>query len=163
LPHRFPAMAIDGPSPMTLASPEFVGIQQVTDEDRAYRGSRFAEVRDALFSQPYQKVWGAPGEPPLPIYSVTLAPMLRGFLPFLRPALVRKSAERTVDSGADLRWGPDRKGYRRLIHPIAVCLAGHWQITEDTEYSGCFRKGGDALMVARYSTCCAETRRGYIR
>ena len=38
----------------------------ISSEDRSYHGSHFAEVRKALFANPYQKVWGAPGEPPLP-------------------------------------------------------------------------------------------------
>jgi len=40
------------------------GIEGITAEDRAYKGSRFSEVRDAVFVNPYQKVWGRPGEPP---------------------------------------------------------------------------------------------------
>jgi hypothetical protein len=31
------------------------GIEQITQEDRAYNGSRFSEVRDAIFANPYQK------------------------------------------------------------------------------------------------------------
>lgn len=146
---------------MTTADQNFFGIQPVTDEDRTYRGSRFAEVRDALFANPYQSAWGAPGEPPLPVYDVTLARMLRGVLPFGRPFLFQKATERTVDSGADLRWGPDRKGFRRFIHPNGICLTGLWHITEATDYSGYFRKGSQALIVGRYSTCCKETRRGH--
>ena len=72
-------------------------------------------------------------------------------------------SERTLDSGADLRWGKDRKGFPRLVHPNGICLTGRWQITEDTPYSGYFRKDGTALIVARYSTCCTETRRGHTR
>src|SRR5262249_29868713 len=64
---------------------------------------------------------------------------------------------------ADLRWGPDRKGFRRLVHPNGVCLTGRWRITEETGYSGYFRKGSDALIVGRYSSCCTETRRGPTR
>ena len=75
----------------------------------------------------------------------------------------RKASERTIDSGADLRWGPDRKGFRRLVHPNGVCLIGQWQITADTGYSGYFAKGRTALVVARYSTCCTDTRRGQTR
>ena len=37
---------------------EFFGIEGITDEDRVYQGSRFSEVRDAIFANPYQKVWG---------------------------------------------------------------------------------------------------------
>ena len=31
----------------------------MTGQDRGYRGSTFAEVRKALFANPYQKIWGA--------------------------------------------------------------------------------------------------------
>jgi hypothetical protein len=50
-----------------------------------------------------------------------------------------------------------------LIHPNGVCLTGVWEITEETGYSGYFRKGSRALVVGRYSTCCTETRRGHAR
>ena len=143
--------------------PDDLGIEQVTDEDRAYRGSRFAEVEAALFANPYQRVWGAAGEPPLPVHTVTLMNMLRGILPGGRPYAFRQAVQRAVDSHADLRWGPDRKGFRRLLHPNAVCLTGRWRITEDTGYSGYFRGGSEALIVGRYSTCCSETRRGHTR
>ena len=142
---------------------EYFGTQQITEEDRAYQGSRFSEVRDALFANPYQRVWGRDGEPPLPTYEVTLMSVLRGILPFGRAHLFRQAVERTVDSNADLRWGPDRKGFRRLLHPNGVCLTGLWEITEETAYSGYFRKGSRALVVGRYSTCCTETRRGHTR
>ena len=101
--------------------------------------------------------------PPLPTYEVTLMSVLRGILPFGRAHLFRQAVERTVDSNADLRWGPDRKGFRRLLHPNGVCLTGLWEITEETAYSGYFRKGSRALVVGRYSTCCTETRRGHTR
>jgi hypothetical protein len=146
-----------------MASSVDFGTEQTTDEDRAYRGSRFSEVQDALFANPYQKVWGGAGEPALPVYEVTLGSVLRGVLPFGRPYVFRQATERVVDSHADLRWGSDGKGYRRLLHPNAVCLTGRWEITEDSGYSGYFRRGSQALAVGRYSTCCTETRRGHIR
>jgi len=34
--------------------PKFFGIEGITDVDRAYQGSRFSEVRDAIFANPYQ-------------------------------------------------------------------------------------------------------------
>jgi hypothetical protein len=142
---------------------EDFGLEEVTDDDRAYGGSRFSEVRRALFANPYQKVWGAEGEPSLPIYEVTLSSVLRGFLSFGRRYRFLQASERAVDSNADLRWGPDGMGFRRLLHPNGVCLTGLWQITEETDYSGYFAKGSRALVVGRYSTCCAETRRGHAR
>jgi hypothetical protein len=44
-----------------------------------------------------------------------------------------------------------------------VCLFGQWQITAETPYSGYFAQGRTALLIARYSTCCTETRRGHVR
>lgn len=139
------------------------GMEQFTDEDRGYGGSRFAEVVDALFANPYQRVWGREGEPALPVYEVTLAGLSHGGFPFGKGNLFHKASERSVDSGADLRWGPDRKGFRRLLHPNGVCLVGQWRIAEKTDYSGYFANGSTALTIARYSTCCTETRRGHIR
>lgn len=143
--------------------PGTLGPQGVTEEDVFYAGSRFSEVRDAIFANPYQKVWGGAGEPPLPVYKVTLSSVLTGLLPFGRSYQFLDAARRTVDSQADLRWGPDRKGYRRLLHPNSVCLTGRWEITEETAYSGYFRRGSEGLVIGRYSTCCTETRRGHNR
>jgi hypothetical protein len=50
------------------------------------------------------------------------------------------------------------------LHPNGVCLTGEWQITApSTPYSGYFQAGQRALIVARYSVCCSETRRGRYR
>jgi hypothetical protein len=130
------------------------GTEGITDQDRAYNGSRFAEVRDAVFANPYQKV---------PTYEVTLRSVLKGVLSFGKRHIFKLAVARTVDSHADLRWGTDGKGFRRLLHPNGVCLTGRWHITEETEYSGYFRKGSEALIVGRYSTCCTETERGHTR
>ena len=143
--------------------PESFGVEEVTEEDRTYRGSRFSEVREAIFANPYQTIWGRPGEAPWPVYDVTLRSVLRGVLPLGGPYLFRKATERAVESHADLRWGPDRRGYRRLLHPNGICLTGVWEITEDNPYSGYFKRDSRALVIGRYSTCCTETRRGHAR
>ena len=148
------------PSPQ-LNTPEELGAEEITSEDRAYRGSRFAEVRDAIFANPYRSVWR--GESDLPRHEVTLMRFLKGILPFSGPNVFRKAVERTVDSSADLRWGKDGTGFLRLIHPNGICLTGLWEITEPNPYSGYFKNGSKALAVGRYSTCCTETRRGHSR
>jgi hypothetical protein len=146
-----------------MTDPNYFGIEHTTDEDRAYAGSRFVDIERALFANPYQRIWGAAGEPALPIHAVTLRDMVRGLLPFARHYLFRQATARAVDSHADLRWGPDRRGFRRLVHPNGICLAGRWRITAPTGYTGYFREGSDALIIGRYSTCCTETRRGHSR
>ena len=50
------------------------GYEQFADEDRLYAGSRFRDVVDALFANPYQKVWGREGGPPLPSQEQTIRP-----------------------------------------------------------------------------------------
>src|SRR4051812_40834676 len=104
----------------TVSDNDF-GTEQVTDEDRAYAGSSYAEVREALFANPYVRPWGGAGAT-LPTQAVTLGTVLRGMLS--RPHFFQQAANRTVDSHADLRWGTDRTGFRRLLHPNGVCLFG---------------------------------------
>jgi hypothetical protein len=140
-----------------------IGAEQFADEDRMYAGSRFREVVDALFANPYQQVWGRDGEPPLPVQDVTITTVFGGLLSLRRAPRFERASERTLDSGADLRWGPDRKGFPRLLHPNGVCLVGRWQITEDTSYSGYFAGGSTALVVARYSSGAGGLQRNRIR
>jgi hypothetical protein len=130
------------------------------DADRAYSGSRYREVRDAVFSEAYPGIWDGDGR--MPTYQVTLASLLRGLLPFGQNYLFRQAVARAVDSHADLRWGPDRRGFRRMLHPNGICLSGLWEITEPTPYSGYFAEGSQGLVIGRYSVCC-ETRRGRSR
>ncbi len=125
--------------------------------------SRYAEVKAAMFHNTYYLNWGEEGEPPLPTYEVTLGRILRGILPGAMPWLFKHAAARTVESHAALRWGKDRLGYRRLLHPNGICLFGRWIIDSDNPYTGHFRNGTEALIVGRYSTCCTETRRGFTR
>jgi hypothetical protein len=139
------------------------GIEQLTQEDRDYQGSRYAEVRDALFANRYQKIWGGEGEQSLPMQKVTLGNVLNGIFPPGKNYRFLQASKRAVDARSDLRWGPDGKGYRRLLHPNGVCLTGLWRITEENVYSGYFKRGSEALLIGRYSTCCGETRRGHSR
>jgi hypothetical protein len=132
--------------------PTLFGQQGITEEDLSYRGSRFSELRDALFENPYQSVWGAAGNDPLPIYEAKFSHAVCGFLPGGTPDQLRAASERTVDTQADLRWGQDRKGFRRIVHPNGICLFGLWKITEDNPYSGYFGNGRRGLVIARFSS-----------
>jgi hypothetical protein len=143
-------------------SDEGLGIQGFTAEDVVAR-SRFREVRDAVFANPYQPVWGANGNAPFERFAVTLRPLLQGLLPGGKSWQFLAAAKRVLASDSALRWGPDRKGFRRLLHTNGICMTGVWEVTEETLYTGYFRKGSRGLIVARYSTCCTETRRGNTR
>jgi hypothetical protein len=141
---------------------DWFGTEGVTPDDRAYAGSRFADVQRAIFAQPYQRVWGAPDAPALPRYPLTLRSLLSGLFN-VGGYQFRNATKRAVDSNADLRWGAGQEGYRRLLHPNGIALSGLWEIDSDTPYTGYFAKGSRALIVTRYSTCCTETRRGHTR
>ncbi len=95
-------------------SPRSFGIEAITDEDRAYCGSRFSDVREALSANPYQRTWGAEGEPPPPVHPVTLSSLLYGILPFGPPYAFRQATERAVDSAADLRWVSSESKFKRI-------------------------------------------------
>ena len=141
-------------------SPRSFGIEAITDEDRAYAGSRFSVVRDALFANPYQRTWGAGGEPPLPVHPVTLSSLLYGILPFGPPYAFRQGhrARRRFRRRPALG-----SGSKRLSPPAASERHLPDRPVADPAYSGYFRNGSRALVVGRYSTCCRETRRGHVR
>src|SRR5262249_24193239 len=139
------------------------GRQGITQEDKDYQGSRFSDVKAAIFANPYQKVWGDPNEPPLPNYKTTNKSVYAGTLPGGQPPQFKLASIRALDSAADLRWGEDRKGFRRLLRPNAVCVTGVWEITEDNPYSGYFKKGSQGLVIARISAGVTMTLRGIRR
>jgi len=139
------------------------GRQGITQEDKDYQGSRFSDVKAAIFANPYQKVWGDPNEPPLPYYKVTNKSVYAGTLPGGLPPQFKLASIRALDSAADLRWGEDGKGFRRLVRPNGVCVTGEWEITEDNSYSGYFKKGSQGLVIARISTGVSMTLRGIRR
>ena len=144
----------------------YYGSENLTEADRHYAGSRYSDVHNTLFANAYYITWGGPGEPPLPVYGVTLKHAVSGLI---RPGgrwRFQQAANRTVDSASDLRWGRDGRGFRRILHPNGVCLMGSWEIDappEASQYSGYFKSGSKGLVIARYSTCCTDTRRGHYR
>ena len=142
------------------------GNQGFTDEDQPVATDSYEEVKAAVFSQPYYgKAWGGPERMLLPIYKQTLGSILRGLFP-LGKRLFLQAAKRTVISRADLRWGPDRKGFRRLLHPMGVCLTGTWKITgapAGTAYTGYFAKGAEGRIIGRYSNGGSKPWGGHYR
>jgi hypothetical protein len=137
------------------------GPQGMTAEDRSYRGSRYSDVRKALFANPYRG-GGCGQEPgPLPMFKSTIRNAWRGLLSGENK--MRQASARSIDSRADLRWGPDGKGWRRIIAPNGICVLGTWEITADNPYSGYYRKGSRGLTIGRFSSDGNETKRGQRR
>ncbi len=137
------------------------GPQEMTAEDRSYRGSRYADVRKALFENPYRG--GASGQEPgpLPMFRSTIRNAWKGL--FSGENKFRQASARSMDSQADLRWGPDGKGWRRIIAPNGICVLGTWEITENSIYTGYFQKGSKGLTIGRFSSDGNETKRGMRR
>jgi hypothetical protein len=143
----WPAVPIDYPK----------GKQEVTSKDA--KPSSYQEIQRALFDPErngqYYRAWNGPGENKLPIYKATFASLTRGLIVrFWKDFAMLSAAKRTLRSHADLRWGPDGKGFRRLVHGMGICLEGIWQIDEDWSgpaYTGYFAPGKTGRVIARYS------------
>jgi hypothetical protein len=126
----------------------------------------YEEVYKAVFSEPYYgRSWKGPGR--LPVYKQTLTSLIQGLFSRETPlGLLAAAAHRTVRSRADLRWGKDGKGVRRLLHPNGICLAGTWRIDAalpGRAYTGYFAKGAEGRIIARYSTGGSQPRGGHHR
>ncbi|HYR21509.1 MAG TPA: hypothetical protein VEP30_01115 [Chthoniobacterales bacterium] len=142
------------------------GKQEVTAED--LKPSSFEEIRDALFNPDlngqYYRAWKGPGENNLPILKQPFASLARGLIVrFWKDFAMLSAAKRTLRSHADLRWGPDGKGFHRLVHGMGICLEGTWQIDENWSgpaYTGYFAPGMVGRVIARYSLGGNDPRNG---
>lgn len=137
------------------------GQQETTDEDRSYKGSRYAEVRQALYVNPYRGGISGQAPGPLPMFRSTIRNAWRGTLHGHK--FLKEASARTVDTRSDLRWGTDGKGFRRILAPNGICVLGTWEITADNPYTGYFQKGAKGLIIGRISSDGNETRRGQRR
>ncbi len=72
--------------------------------------------------------------------------------------IILEDSKRTLQSRADI-IAP----FEKLAHPNGVCLKGVWEIYHDSPYSGYFKKGSKALIIARASSAMSNTRSGEIR
>jgi hypothetical protein len=127
-----------------LCALALTAMQLVRAQTPPYTGSRFAEVWTLVRSDPYAV---------LPHHRVTLA----SFFEWTENKILRAS-QRTLSDRSDVL-----PPFQKLVHPIGICLAGTWSITEESRYTGYFRKGKTALIIARASTALGEERRGEAR
>jgi len=69
--------------------------------------------------------------------------------------IILHDAKRTLLDRSDLL-----KPFNKLAHPNGVCMRGYWSINKENPYSGYFKAGSKALIIARASSAMSNTKRG---
>lgn len=72
--------------------------------------------------------------------------------------VLAKAALRTLDDPSDII-----PYFQKLVHPNGVALAGIWNITEKSPYTGYFSQGSKGLIMVRCSVALSQTTRGHYR
>ncbi len=108
---------------------------------KQYEGSTYSEVWSQVESDTYKV---------LPKNKISVASLF-GFL----KNKIKRAAKRTLSDRSDIL-----PQFRKLAHPNGICLTGTWEITEENPYGGYFKKGSEALIVARASTALSGTTQG---
>lgn len=121
-------------------------IVNASGEAEVFAGSTFNEVWQATKSDPYKGGY--------PRHRVSLKSLASGGVNHMLDA-----AKETLSSDADL-WNYKRV---KLIRPNGICLAGTWNISEKTSYTGLFATGAKGLMIGRASVMSNEVERGQKR
>lgn len=116
--------------------------------DLALRAAQEAEKSN--FGEIWSKLTAERLTAPYPTEKVTLWSFFKG-LTFL----LLDSSRRTLSEHRDIL--PD---FKKLIRPNGVALAGVWEITEETEYTGYFCKGSKAQVIARASSFSDDVEQG---
>jgi len=114
------------------------------ETSNGYHGSTFREVRDQVFSDPYDT---------LPSHTITLSSFYGGL-----SNLLLKACRRALTEEHDLV-----PHFQRLVHPVGVALTGRWEMTHESPYTGLFRPGTEALILSRCSVLLYKTLQGQYR
>ncbi|MBT3584532.1 MAG: hypothetical protein HN509_06480 [Halobacteriovoraceae bacterium] len=115
----------------------FTGLQIANAAPETYTGTTFQNVWDQVSSDAYSN----------PKNKISYHSLVSWFR-----SKIKDSAERTLSDRSDLL-----PQFQKLAHPNGVCLKGTWNITEESKYSGNFKKGSQALIIARASTAMSGT------
>lgn len=104
----------------------------------------------AAFAASFDEVWSIVSTPTTDnkVYTTDLPWREVGLDELLRsPGDVYEASKRSLSDESDLFPSNTLK----LIRPNGVCLAGTWEITKETGYTGAFAKGNRSLFIARAS------------
>ncbi len=72
--------------------------------------------------------------------------------------IILEDSTRTLNNHADIL-----KSFNKLAHPNGICFKGIWEIHNENIYSGYFKKGNKALIIARASSAMSNTNSGELR
>lgn len=72
--------------------------------------------------------------------------------------IILEDSIRTLNDHSDIL-----EPFDKLAHPNGICLKGVWEIHSENRYSGYFKKGSKALVIARASSALSNTRSGDLR
>ncbi|WP_323118254.1 hypothetical protein [Burkholderia alba] len=109
-----------------------------------YQGSSFNDVWAKVKSDPYANGY--------PHYTSNIVDM------YSHGDQLYKDSRRTLSSSEDF-IEPTQK----LVHPIGICLAGTWNITAATHWTGYFSQGSKGLIVVRASEIGGNEKRSQLR
>jgi hypothetical protein len=104
----------------------------------------------------FEDVWGKVKSDPysvLPQEKVSFWKLFKG-----SKNIILEDSKRTLNDHSDIL-----EPFDKLAHPNGICFKGIWEIHNENRYSGYFKNGSKALIIARVSTAMSNTRRGELR
>lgn len=119
----------------------------------AYEGSTFNEIKDVINgthfvpqSEIAKEEFAVYQSGKLPQYGMNMGSV------FGKGKDLKRDAQRTISEKED-----SYPRIEKLLHPNGVCVTGKWTMTEESDFSGAFKKGTSALFVGRASVAMEKT------
>jgi len=130
----------------------FIGCKEDT------KAPKVSQVKDetVLVAKQFKSLWDTVTSDPLE--TLPQNEVSYGSLSTLFRNIILEDAQRTLSNHADIL-----PRFDKLAHPNGICLKGLWEINTKNSYSGYFKEGSQALVVARASSAMSNTKRGEIR
>ena len=129
---------------LTLSSCASNEILPKNQENNISYKKQFNSIWNIIKSDPYDK---------LPQYKISYSSLEKD-----KNNTIFDDAKRTLNSKEDIL-----PYFNKLVHPNGICLKGTWSITKENNYSGYFKKGSTALIIARASSALSNTKKAQIR
>lgn len=115
-----------------------------------------ANMTQEITKHSFQDVWDKVSSDPLdvlPQQKVSFWKLFKG-----SKNIILEDSKRTLNNHADIL-----EPFEKLAHPNGICFKGIWEISSGNKYSGYFKNGSRALIIARASSAMSNTREGELR